>query len=159
MGCPEWNRWMGGMRLKNISLALRQRTRLLPIALAGSALMIDCGAAAQPVYSKPVATTAPWCPLHSRILRKPRTLFRFALPQLSNPQRRRLTRHLARKLQPQLLLSGAGMLFRKGNSRWSIPVSIAFLCQTSCWIPSVGFRALCLWIEVRTIGSFHSAML
>ena len=49
MGCPEWNRWMGGMRLKNISLALRQRTGLLPIALAGSALMIDCGTAAQPV--------------------------------------------------------------------------------------------------------------
>ena len=54
MGCPEWNRWMGGMRLKNISLALRQRTGLLPIALAGSALMIACGTAAQPVDSKPV---------------------------------------------------------------------------------------------------------
>ncbi|MCH2505312.1 MAG: hypothetical protein MK125_07110, partial [Dehalococcoidia bacterium] len=74
------------MRLKNISLALRQRTGLLPIALAGSALMIACGTAAQPVDSKPVATTAPWCPLHSRILRKPLTLFRFPLPQLSNPQ-------------------------------------------------------------------------
>ena len=47
------------MRLKNISLALRQRTGLLPIALAGSALMIACGTAAQPVDSKPVATTAP----------------------------------------------------------------------------------------------------
>ena len=58
MGCLEWNRWMGGMRLKNISLALRQRSGLLPIALAGSALMIACGIAAQPVDSKPVATTA-----------------------------------------------------------------------------------------------------
>ena len=59
LGCPEWNRWMGGMRLKNISLALRQRTGLLPIALAGSALMIACGTAAQPVNSKPGGTTAP----------------------------------------------------------------------------------------------------
>jgi len=118
-----------------------------------------CGTAPQPVDSKPVATTAPWCPLHSRILRKPRTLFRYPLPQLSNPQRRRQTRHIVRKLQPQLLLSGAGSRFRKGNSRWSIPVSIGFLCQLSCSIPSVGFRALCLWIELRTIGSFPSAML
>ena len=47
------------MRLKNISLALRQRTGLLPIALAGSALMIACGTAARPVDSKPMATTAP----------------------------------------------------------------------------------------------------
>ena len=47
------------MRLKNISLALRQRTGLLPIALVGSALMIACGTAAQVVDSKPVATTAP----------------------------------------------------------------------------------------------------
>ena len=50
---------MGGRRLKNISLALRQRTGLLPIALAGSALMIACATAARPVDSKPGATTAP----------------------------------------------------------------------------------------------------
>ena len=36
---------------------------------------------------------------------------------------------------------------------------IAFLCQISCSIPLVGFRALCLWIELRKIGSFPSAML
>ena len=50
---------MGGMRLKNISLALGQCTGLLPVALTGSALMIACGTAAQPVDSKLVATTAP----------------------------------------------------------------------------------------------------
>lgn len=50
---------MGGVRLKDISLVLRQCTGLLPIALTGSPLMIACGTAAQPVDSKMVATTAP----------------------------------------------------------------------------------------------------